>query len=91
MRREDHRKYLLVLENGGRCFDVELLLVHNFLEIFDPFVQLMIVRRQMRVDHTHRHPVQFEPYTDGAFITLQHMHANVMRSINAITRGDHNI
>lgn len=78
MRRKGHRTYLLVLENGGRCFDVKLLLVHNLLEIFDPFVQLMIVRGQMRVDHTHRHSVQFEPYTDGTFVTLQHMHFNVI-------------
>lgn len=57
-------------ENVSARFNVELVLLHDFLIVLDALLQHVIVGSQMRVHHTERAAVQRKTDTYGAFISL---------------------
>lgn len=73
-------QYLLVLKYLLRSFHMEFMLVDNFLKVFDPFVQHMIVSCQMCINHTHWYTIQIEANANGTFITLWTWHYPYMRT-----------
>lgn len=84
-------KYILMLKYLLRPFHMKFMFVDNFLKVFDPFVQHMIVSCQMCINHAHRYTIQIKANANGTFITLWTWHFPRMRRFALTTLSRHQL